>query len=144
MLYAYHRNVFQIHEDKDSAASQEKDCRFGFKDGKLILLTEGVSVKNAKAVRCVLVTARWKSTVNEPVWTSKRTTEKLQLLQQEIERAEEARKQSRIDGVCLFLSAKMTTTDDFVIRVRRGSTHLNSYNWIRLKLQGQIWTLKVS
>ena len=103
------------------AASQENDCRFGFKDGKLIL--DRGSVKNGKAVVYCDGTLEIDG---KPVDVDEGNGETAALrLRQEVERAAEARKQSTIDGVPLC-----EDDDDFIIRVRRGSTHLDSYNWI--------------
>ena len=83
---------------------------------------------------------RWKSTVSKPVDVEEGNGETAALrLRQEIERAAEARKQSIIDGVPLC-----EDDDDFIIRVRRGSTHLNSYNWILAQATRSNMDIKVS
>lgn len=98
------------------------ECRFGFGvDGKPIL--ERGSVKNGRAVVYSDGTLEIDG-VRVEVDGPNDQTAALEL-QREIDRAIRARAKAVEDNVPFE-----DGDDDFLIRVRRGSTHINSYNWV--------------
>ena len=98
-----------------------QDCRFGFKDGKVIL-NRG-SIKNGRAVVYCDGTLEIDG---ERVEVDGPNDESASMrLKEEIDRATMAREQARLDG-----TPQNEDDDDFIIRIRRGPTHINSYNWI--------------